>query len=169
MTSAFLLFLSWTILQKKINSGSYIDARQFNNTTHYSEKFLTSHSIFDAFPCLNPLLNRTVLLMFMCVWQAVSSLWYLWPRDLWPDLPVSYSYLHMFFFFRDGMSLRTQAHSDPSSCCPHCLQAGKRRWTTWDAPTMSTTTTALHSGNGPLTCRPTVFSSLVFKIYFYIS
>lgn len=56
------------------------------------------------------------------------------------------------FLFRVGMNLQTQAPSDPSSCCPLYLQVGKKKWTTWAAPTMSTITTALHSGNGPPTC-----------------
>lgn len=67
------------------------------------------------------------------------------------------------------MNLPIQALSD-SSYCLHCPQAGRRRWTTWDAPTMSTITTAQHSGKGPPTCMlnvfpliPNAFFALVIK------
>lgn len=135
---------------------------------HSPQKVFTSLKwiIFDAFPSLNPVLNHNDLLMCMRVWRAVISLGYLWPRD--PSVTHK-TWWQKTFSFRDGMSLRTRAPSDLSSCCPHCPQAGKRRWTTWDARTMSTTTTALHSGKGPPTCMsdlsPCVFS---FKIYFSI-
>lgn len=60
------------------------------------------------------------------------------------------------------MSLQTLALSDPNNCCLHYPQGGRRRWTTWDAPTLSTTTTDLHSGNGLPTCMLAHFKARVW-------
>lgn len=60
--------------------------------------------------------------------------------------------INYYFCLRDGKNLPTLALSDPNNCCLRYPQGGRRRWTTLDAPTSSTTTTALHSGNGLLTC-----------------
>lgn len=60
--------------------------------------------------------------------------------------------INYYFCLRDGKNLQTLALSDPNNCCLRYPQGGRRRWTTLDAPTSSTTTTALHSGNGLLTC-----------------
>lgn len=60
------------------------------------------------------------------------------------------------------MSLQTLALSDPNNCCLHYPQGGRRRWTTWDAPTLSTTTTELHSGNGLPTCMLEHFKARVW-------
>lgn len=50
------------------------------------------------------------------------------------------------------MSLQTLALSDPNNYCLHYPQGGRRRWTTSGVPTLSTTTTELHSGSGLPTC-----------------
>lgn len=60
------------------------------------------------------------------------------------------------------MSLQTLALSDPNNCCLHYPQGGRRRWTTWGAPTLSTTTTELHSGNGLPTCMLGHFKARVW-------
>lgn len=70
--------------------------------------------------------------------------------------------------FRVGMSLWIQAPSGLSSCCLLYLRAGRKRWTTWGAPTTSITTTALHSGNGLPTCTPElIFLSLTTSLIWH--